>query len=254
MEANQTYDGRVVVRVCLAVVVACLLATGCVSPSPTTEGRATTSNVEPIATESEGGGGEAPTAPPTVTPAATAPPRPTATPVPTPRRPGTQVYEGYGAWLDVFDWAPAYASSAGPVVTVADLADMSRQGVVTLYFQTSRIDDRGSGTIQNPELVAEFLAEAHALDMAVVGWYLPKWQDADEDLARMVAIADFEVNGQRFDGVAVDIEGVPPVDKRDDWNERRSCYLQPCSRWSTRSTGLTSRGATSLRCTTCGCP
>jgi len=97
---------------------------------------------------------------------------------------------------------------------------MSRQGVVTLYFQTSRIDDRGSGTIQNPELVAEFLAEAHALDMAVVGWYLPKWQDADEDLARMIAIADFEVNGQRFDGVAVDIEGVPPVDNRDDWNQR----------------------------------
>jgi len=133
---------------------------------------------------------------------------------------GVDVYRGLGAWVDVFDWAPAYAGPTGPVVTPNDLADMAAQGVKTVYLQPSRMDDTGDGQIQNAPLVAEFLARAHALDMAVVGWFLPKWEDADEDFSRLVAIADFDVGGQRFDGVAVDIEGVPTMEQRADWNLR----------------------------------
>jgi len=135
-------------------------------------------------------------------------------------RAGVDAYRGLGAWVDVFDWAPAYAGPAGPAVTPDDLADMAAKGVSTLYFQASRLDDTGSGTIQNVPLVVEFLARAHELDIAVVGWFLPKWEDPADDLDRLVAIADFEVGGQRFDGVAVDIEGVPTIEQRADWNRR----------------------------------
>ena len=216
------YDEFVVVRFFRALVV-CLFLTGCVASTSVTESRIAaevqiTAVPAPIPTAAESSGGEADV---------TGSPEPTvpiATPTPTkPPRillPAVAPYAGFGAWVDVFDWAPDYAPSSGPAVTVADLEDMAAQGVVTIYFQTSRIDDVGSGSVQNPALVAEFLAAAHALDMAVIGWFLPRWEDADDDLARLVAIADFELDGHRFDGVAVDIEGVPAPDQRDDWNER----------------------------------
>ena len=163
--------------------------------------------------------GPAPTTAPSSASAAATPAAEAAGPA-VERRDGVDVYRGLGAWVDVFDWAPAYAPATGPAVTTDDLGEMAATGVSTIYFQTSRIDDRGSGRIQNAPLVAEFLARAHELDMAVVGWFLPKWEDADLDLDRLMAIADFDVDGQRFDGVAVDIEGVPSIEQRSDWNLR----------------------------------
>lgn len=161
------------------------------------------------------------TAAPTVAPPiATATREPTPEPTPRPVRTGVDAYRGLGAWVDVFDWAPAYAGADGPPVTPVDLAEMADLGVTTLYFQTSRIDDVGEGAIESPELVGDFLRAAHDADIAVVGWYLPKWEDADLDLDRLVAIAEFDRDGQRFDGVAVDIEGVPEVEQRADWNRR----------------------------------
>jgi hypothetical protein len=193
--------------------VAWLLLAGCVSPASET-----TAAQSPTATPATVAPTEIAEAVPSATVTANATPAPPATPIP--RRPGTEPYAGYGAWVDVFDWAPTYASSGGPAVTPDDLADMAAQGVRTIYFQTSRIDEVGAGVIQNPPLVGQFLAQAHSLDLAVVGWFLPKWEDAEDDLARLVAIAEFEADGHRFDGIAVDIEGVPTPDQRADWNRR----------------------------------
>jgi len=186
----------------------------------------TTSAARPDATESAGGEIRPPdpTAAPPFASLPTVAQTPTAEPVIVetirPRRAGVDAYRGLGAWVDVFDWAPAYAGTDGPTVTPDDLKTMAEMGVATIYFQTSRIDDVGNGTIEAIPLVIEFLEHAHALDMKVIGWFLPKWEDANEDLARLTAIADFDQNGQQFDGVAVDIEGVPTPEQREDWNLR----------------------------------
>jgi hypothetical protein len=42
--------------------------------------------------------------------------------------------------------------------------------------------------------------------MRVVGWYVPRFGDVDRDVDHLRAIAEFNVMGHRFDGVAVDIE------------------------------------------------
>lgn len=154
----------------------------------------------------------------------------TALPAPTIERPtpaapqqwqvGVDAYRGLGAWVDVWDWAPSYTSADSPPVGPSEIERMAEHGVTTLYIQASRLDDRGSGPIESAELLAEWIAMAHDHDIAVVGWYLPRWEDAAEDLARLVAIAEFDIDGNRFDGVAVDIEGVPRPDQRADWNKR----------------------------------
>lgn len=114
-------------------------------------------------------------------------------------------YSGYGTWVDVFDYVPAYAGS-DPSVTPATLAEMARLGVGTVYLQAARLDDRTPDGLEDPWLLAEVLFEAHDLGMDVVGWYLPRFGDDNADLDRIVAMADFEVLGHRFDGMAVDIE------------------------------------------------
>jgi hypothetical protein len=127
-------------------------------------------------------------------------------------------YAGLGTWVDVFDYAPAYAGEA-PAVTPSDLDDMAAAGVRTVYLQAVRNDDRAPDRIVDDELVARFLIEAHRLDLRVVGWYLPRLGDLQDDLDHVVALADFEVAGHRFDGVALDIEDVetePDVDRRND--------------------------------------
>ena len=53
--------------------------------------------------------------------------------------------------------------------------------------------------------MAGYLLAADRADVAVVGWYLPRWE-VDDDLARLLAVDRFSVAGRRFDGIAVDIE------------------------------------------------
>lgn len=137
------------------------------------------------------------------------------------RREGIEVYSGLGAWLDVFDYSPAYGFDGVPAVGPEVVDDMAAAGVTTLYLQTARRDGLSSGLTEDPAVIAAFLKRAHDNDMAVVGWYLPTWTGLRRgDLDRLVAILDFEVDGQRFDGVAVDIEGVPVQAQRRDWNRR----------------------------------
>jgi hypothetical protein len=115
------------------------------------------------------------------------------------------VYDGQGAWVDAFDYSPPYAGPK-PALTPGVVNDMAAQGVKTLYLQAARLDTRSPDVLEDRWLVAEFLLRAHQAGLRVVGWYLPKWDDAGRDLDHLVAIAQFSVLGQRFDGVAVDIE------------------------------------------------
>ncbi len=114
-------------------------------------------------------------------------------------------FEGYGAWIDVFDYSAVYAKGA-PAVTAADVSGMADLGVRTLYMQAARLDPKSPMGLVDPWLLAEFLLSAHRHGIDVVAWYLPKWSDDDSDLQRIRMLSDFEVLGNRFDGVAVDIE------------------------------------------------
>ena len=114
-------------------------------------------------------------------------------------------YRGLGTWADAFDVDPVYAPG-GPSVSPHDVADMADHGVRTLFLQASRWDRRASGLVQDPWLQAGFLLAAEKAGVAVVGWYLPRWDDGGDDLARLLAVDRFAVAGRRFDGLAVDIE------------------------------------------------
>jgi hypothetical protein len=119
------------------------------------------------------------------------------------------VYAGHGAWVDVYDFAPqvlaAGASDVSAVVDADDLDAMATAGVRTLYLQAA-FDSGGDPDVVDPEAVGAFLMGAHERGLRVVGWYLPRFTDVDRDLAHLRAVADFEADGHRFDGVAVDIE------------------------------------------------
>ena len=149
---------------------------------------------------------------------------------PTPRARDLSSYEGYGAWVDVFDFSPPYAGDTPPVGT-GDIDAMAATGVRTIYLQGARLDDRTPDGLEDPWLLAEFLATAHAADIDVVGWYLPRWTADEADLERLQLLADFEVLGHRFDGVAVDIEyrsdGCRP---RDPQRAARGPVGRPASR------------------------
>ena len=114
-------------------------------------------------------------------------------------------YRGHGAWVDVFDYDPAYAGPT-PSVGPADLAEMADVGVRTLYLQAARLDDRTPQGLVDPWRLADLLLGAHRENIDVVAWYLPRFGDDTADLDRLVAMHEFEVMGHRFDGLAVDIE------------------------------------------------
>jgi hypothetical protein len=116
-------------------------------------------------------------------------------------------YRGYGTWVDVFDFDPAYNR---PTIVSSDVAEMAELGVGTLYLQAARLDDRTPGGLVDPWLLTDMVLAAHRVGLDVVGWYLPRFEEGDEDLDRLVAMSEFEVLGHRLDGVAVDIEWIGP--------------------------------------------
>ena len=144
----------------------------------------------------------------------------TTTTAPPPVR-DTSSYEGLGAWVDVFDYAPAYQDPGeAPTVTPASIEVLSVYGVRTLFLQAARLDARSPNGIVDHALVGELLAEARNQGMRVVGWYLPKFGDIEADLARLEMIREFEHDGHRFDGVAVDIEWRGDVPDHGERNAR----------------------------------
>lgn len=121
-------------------------------------------------------------------------------------------YAGYGTWVDVYDFVPAMQASGGvPSLTDDAVDEMAAAGVRTLYLQAAQLDERSPGLLVDRVRVAQMLVRAHQAGLQVVGWYLPRLGDLDRDLAHLQAIADFEVLGHRFDGVAVDIEWTESV-------------------------------------------
>lgn len=118
-------------------------------------------------------------------------------------------YYGLGTWIDGFDYSPAYANGGVPPVLAAAVNDMAEFDVRTLFMQSGRLDDRSPDVLEDRWVITEFLMRAAQNEIAVVAWYLPKWTEDDTDLAHLIAAAELDVLGYRFDGLAVDIE----------WNE-----------------------------------
>ncbi|HZA78229.1 MAG TPA: hypothetical protein VE623_17755 [Acidimicrobiales bacterium] len=152
------------------------------------------------------------------------------------------VYAGQGAWVDVYDFVPhALATSTSEVRAAVDLDDldaMAAAGVRTLYLQAA-FDDGGEPDVVDHEAVGAFLAGAHERGLRVVGWYLPRFTDVDRDLAHLRAVADFEADGHRFDGLAVDIEWTDGVTDPDE----RSARLVELSRRLARDAAAHALGA-----------
>ncbi len=137
----------------------------------------------------------------------------------TDRDPGP--FAGLGAWVDAFDYAPAFQGDAGVVAVTPDtVADMAALGVQTLYLQAAMNDAvRAPGKIVDTRLVGEFLRRAHREGMAVVAWYYPTLEDPAVDLAHLEALADFTYRGQQFDALALDIEAIQSVKDVDERND-----------------------------------
>jgi len=123
-------------------------------------------------------------------------------------------YGGLGVWVDAFDASPAYAGGEPPVQPEA-VSDWVAAGARTVYVQAARVDS--DDLLLERDVLAELLLRAHAADLLVVAWYLPTFADVDADLDRLLAMAEFDALGHRFDGIAVDIEAieaVPDVEER----------------------------------------
>lgn len=130
-------------------------------------------------------------------------------------------YGGLGTWIDAFDIDPAYQGDGViPPLDPTVVDEMADLGIRTVYLQAARLDDRSSRRLLDETMLAEFLLRAHARDVAVVGWYLPRFDDIDADLDRLLAIAEFEARGHRFDGVAVDIEYIEAVPDPEERSRR----------------------------------
>ena len=128
-------------------------------------------------------------------------------------------FRGLGTWVDVYDTEAAFADGPPPVHVDA-VARMHSVGVHTLYLQVAKDDPRSVGLLADPKLAGEFLVRAHQLRMEVVAWYLPTHRDPALDTDRALALARFRSHGQRFDGLALDIEGTSAVPNVAERNRR----------------------------------
>ncbi|HMF04511.1 MAG TPA: hypothetical protein VKH17_06820 [Acidimicrobiia bacterium] len=116
-------------------------------------------------------------------------------------------YQGLGTWVDVYEYVPALQKAhRKPPVTPSDVDKMKDHGVKTLYLQSAQDDSRTPGATVTPKLLGQFLQRAHDAGLRVVAWYLPHFDDLDADLRHIRGLLDFRSGGERFDGVALDIE------------------------------------------------
>jgi hypothetical protein len=116
-------------------------------------------------------------------------------------------YRGLGTWVDVYEYVPALQPRhRKPPVTPSAVDKMKDHGVKTLYLQSAQDDSRTPGATVTPKLLGQFLQRAHDAGIRVVAWYLPHFDDLDADLRHIRGLLDFRSDGERFDGVALDIE------------------------------------------------
>ncbi len=125
-------------------------------------------------------------------------------------------YAGLGTWVDVYDWS--HYKGTNPTVGPDQVDAMANEGVQTLFIQTAKHDT--PDLISERELLEPIIARAHQRGLRVVAWYLPTLEDVENDLNRLVASANLDV-----DGVAVDIESRKVAD-----NVERSARLIDLSR------------------------
>jgi uncharacterized lipoprotein YddW (UPF0748 family) len=134
------------------------------------------------------------------------------------QRSNVDAYRGLGTWVDVYHYVPAFQNAGKkPTVTPASVDVMKRHGVRTLYLQAAQEDRRSPGATVTPRLLGQFLRRAHDAGLRVVAWYLPHFADVNADVRHVRGLLDFEANGERFDGVALDLEfrgDVPDPDQR----------------------------------------
>jgi hypothetical protein len=119
-------------------------------------------------------------------------------------------YAGVGTWLSRYRFTREFGGAAPPV-TPDDVDAMAAAGVQTIYLQPAADDPRYPGLLST-DLLGEFIVSAHARDLRVVAWYLPRFGDIAGDLRRLQQIAQFRIDGQGFDAVAVDIEFTDAVE------------------------------------------
>jgi hypothetical protein len=126
---------------------------------------------------------------------------------------GTKAFRGLGTWLDVYDYGPRFQGPAAPlpVITPASVDDMARLGVKTVYLQAAQDDARSEGPLVDRKLVGAILRRAHRHGVQVVAWYLPHFADLDRDMRYIKGMYDFRSQGERFDGIALDVEWTSDV-------------------------------------------
>ena len=131
--------------------------------------------------------------------------------------PNVDPYRGLGAWVDVFDYVPAFRGAGPPAVSVETIEDLAVLGAETVYLQAAIDDERSKGLLADRKLVGQILERAHDVGMRVVAWYYPQLVTPARDLHRVEALADFRWRGHRFDSIALDIESrlVPDVTERN---------------------------------------
>jgi hypothetical protein len=121
-------------------------------------------------------------------------------------------YRGLGAWVDSFDYAPRLQQEGSPPSVTADAVDdMAKLGVHTLYLQVANPDGAPSTQLTDEEQVHDLLARAHHVGVRVVAWFLPAFADVNADYQMVQTIADFRADGERFDGLALDVEDTTSV-------------------------------------------
>jgi len=123
-------------------------------------------------------------------------------------------FRGLGTWVDVYDFGPEFqgSSSSPPAVTAASVDDMANLGVKTIYLQASQDDTRSDGLISDRRIVGNILRRAHRRGVQVIAWYLPHFADVDRDMRHVRAMYEFRSKGERFDGIALDIEWTSDVE------------------------------------------
>lgn len=127
--------------------------------------------------------------------------------------PNTDAFGGLGAWIDVFDYVPAFMTLTGPpAVTVDTIDDLAALGTDTIYLQAAIDDPREKGLVVDRALVGALLRRAHEHDVRVVAWYYPQLVEPARDRHRLKALVDFRANGEQFDAIALDIESRQVVD------------------------------------------
>src|SRR3954453_2514235 len=149
--------------------------------------------------------------------------------------PSLRPFRGLGTWVDVYDYGPAFQGNPGalPAITVASVDDMAKLGIKTLYLQAPQDDTRSDGFIADRRLVGRMLRRAHQKGMKVVAWYLPHFADVDRDLRHVRALYDFRSAGQRFDGIALDIEWTSDVKNTGKRNDALLSLARRARSWVT---------------------